>query len=114
MSPEPDQHVAGRPPDRPTIDDVAARGRGLPGHRLPGAQRRPLRQHAALDAVKRAIRKTGYVVNQHARSLVTQRSQSVAFMLSEPQDRLFEDPNFNVLLRGCTQALAEHDITAAC
>jgi DNA-binding LacI/PurR family transcriptional regulator len=65
----------------------------------------------ALEAVRKAIRKTGYVVNQHARSLVTQRSDSVAFILSEPQERLFEDPNFNILLRGCTQALAEHDIT---
>jgi DNA-binding LacI/PurR family transcriptional regulator len=65
----------------------------------------------ALEAVQRAIRKTGYVVNQHARSLVTQRSDSIAFILSEPQDRLFEDPNFSVLLRGCTRELAEHDIT---
>ena len=37
-----------------------------------------------LDAVNRAIKKTGYVVNHHARSLVTQRSESVAFILSEP------------------------------
>ncbi len=65
----------------------------------------------ALEAVERAIRKTGYVVNQHARSLVTQRAGSVAFILSEPQDRLFEDPNFNNLLRGCTQSLAGYDIT---
>jgi DNA-binding LacI/PurR family transcriptional regulator len=65
----------------------------------------------ALEAVERAIRKTGYVVNQHARSLVTQRSDSVAFILSEPHDRLFEDPNFNMLLRGCTQILAEYDVT---
>jgi DNA-binding LacI/PurR family transcriptional regulator len=57
------------------------------------------------------MRKTGYVVNQHARGLVTQRSHSVAFILSEPADRLFEDPNFGVLLLGCTQALAEQDIT---
>ena len=60
--------------------------------------------------MNRAIKKTGYVVNQHARSLVTQRSESVAFILSEPHERLFADPNFAVLLRGCTQALAEHDI----
>ena len=66
---------------------------------------------AALDAVQRAIQQTGYVVNQHARSLVTQRANSVAFILSEPQERLFEDPNFTVLLRGATQALAEHDIS---
>jgi DNA-binding LacI/PurR family transcriptional regulator len=65
----------------------------------------------AAEAVRKAIRKTGYVVNQHARSLVTQRSDSVAFILAEPQDLLFEDPVFNALLRGCTQALAEQDIT---
>jgi DNA-binding LacI/PurR family transcriptional regulator len=64
----------------------------------------------ASAAVRKAIRKTGYVVNHHARSLVTQRSRSVAFILSEPQERLFEDPNFGSLLRGCTRALAEHDI----
>jgi len=63
-----------------------------------------------LDAVNRAIKKSGYVVNQHARSLVTQRAGAVAFILSEPAERLFTDPNFAVLLRGCTQALAEHDI----
>ena len=34
----------------------------------------------------------------------------MAFLLTEPQERFFEDPNFNVLLRGCTQALAAHDI----
>jgi DNA-binding LacI/PurR family transcriptional regulator len=65
----------------------------------------------AMEAIRNAIQQTGYVVNQHARSLVTQRSQSVAFILSEPQGLLFEDPNFNVLLGGCTQALATHDIT---
>ncbi len=57
-----------------------------------------------------AIKKTGYVVNRHARSLSTGRSDSVAFLLTEPQERFFEDPNFNILLRGCTQALAAHDI----
>lgn len=65
----------------------------------------------AQTAIDKAIRKTGYVVNQHARSLATRRSKSVAFILSEPQDRLFEDPNFNILLHGCTQALADNDIT---
>jgi DNA-binding LacI/PurR family transcriptional regulator len=66
---------------------------------------------SSLQAVHKAIRQTGYVVNQHARSLVTKRSQTVAFILSEPQERLFEDPNFSILLHGCTQSLAERDIT---
>jgi DNA-binding LacI/PurR family transcriptional regulator len=66
---------------------------------------------SALSAINKAIRQTGYVMNPHARSLATQRSMSVAFVLSEPQDRLFEDPNFHLLLHGCTQALADNDIT---
>ncbi len=101
----------GRPPRRPTINDVAAAAgvsRGTVSRVLNGGRDV---SDTAQDAVERAMRKTGYIVNQHARSLVTQRSQSVAFILSEPQDRLFEDPNFNVLLHGCTQALARHDIT---
>src|SRR5882757_3507454 len=96
---------------RPTIEDVAAEAgvsRGTVSRVLNGGH---YVSPPALEAVHRAIRKTGYVVNQHARSLVTQRSQSVAFILSEPQDRLFEDPNFSALLHGCTQALARHDIT---
>jgi DNA-binding LacI/PurR family transcriptional regulator len=64
---------------------------------------------AAAKAISKAVKETGYVVNQHARSLVTSRSGSVAFILAEPQERLFEDPNFNVLLHGATQALADHD-----
>src|SRR4030088_446014 len=108
------QHPTGprSPPARarPTMDDVAA---------IAGAPRMTVSRvlnggrnvsPTALDAVHRAIRKTGYVVNQHARSLVTQRSQSVAFILSEPQERLFADPPFNLLLHGCTNAVAEHDI----
>jgi DNA-binding LacI/PurR family transcriptional regulator len=100
-----------RPARRPTINDVAAAAgvsRGTVSRVLNGGRDV---SDTAQEAVERAMRKTGYVVNQHARSLVTQRSQSVAFILSEPQDRLFEDPNFNVLLHGCTQALARHDIT---
>src|SRR3984885_12526340 len=95
---------------RPTIEDVAEQAgvsRGTVSRVLNGGH---YVSPGTLDAVNRAIKKTGYVVNQHARSLVTQRSESVAFILSESAERLFADPNFAVLLRGCTQALAEHDI----
>lgn len=65
---------------------------------------------AAHAAVERAVAATGYVANSSARSLATSRSGAVAFVLTEPQERLFEDPNFHVLLRSCTQALAERDV----
>jgi DNA-binding LacI/PurR family transcriptional regulator len=95
---------------RPTIEDVAAEAgvsRGTVSRVLNGGVNV---SPAALAAVNKAIKQTGYVVNHHARSLVTQRSRSVAFILCEPQEKFFEDPNFPTLLRGCTQALAEHDM----
>ncbi|KUN88868.1 LacI family transcriptional regulator [Streptomyces bungoensis] len=94
----------------PTIHDVAREAgvsRGTVSRVLNGGH---YVSPAAQEAVNAAIRKTGYVVNRHARSLITGRSDSVGFLLTEPQERFFEDPNFNVLLRGCTQALAAHDI----
>ncbi|MFC9945928.1 LacI family DNA-binding transcriptional regulator [Streptomyces pratensis] len=94
----------------PTIHDVAREAgvsRGTVSRVLNGGHNV---SPAALEAVQSAIRRTGYTVNRHARSLITGRSDSVAFLLTEPQERFFEDPNFNVLLRGCTTALAAHDI----
>ncbi len=95
---------------RPTIHDVAAAAgvsRGTVSRYLNGGHHVSA---GSTKAIQRAVAETGYVVNQHARSLVTSRPHSVAFILAEPQERLFEDPNFNVLLHGTTQALAEHDI----
>jgi DNA-binding LacI/PurR family transcriptional regulator len=95
---------------QPTIHDVAAQAgvsRGTVSRVLQGGHHV---SPAAQEAVNAAIRKLGYVVNRAARSLVTQRAGSVAFLLSETQDRFFEDPNFTTLLRACTTALAEHDI----
>ncbi|MFD7997608.1 LacI family DNA-binding transcriptional regulator [Streptomyces mirabilis] len=94
----------------PTIHDVAREAgvsRGTVSRVLNGGH---YVSPAAQEAVNAAIRRTGYVVNRHARSLITGRSDSIGFLLTEPQERFFEDPNFNVLLRGCTQALAGHDI----
>ncbi|MGW0332289.1 LacI family DNA-binding transcriptional regulator [Streptomyces sp. NPDC003011] len=94
----------------PTIHDVAREAgvsRGTVSRFLNGGH---YVSPAARRSVESAIRKTGYVVNRHARSLSTGRSDSVAFLLTEPQEKFFEDPNFNVLLRGCTEHLARHDI----
>jgi DNA-binding LacI/PurR family transcriptional regulator len=96
--------------NRPTIHDVAAAAgvsRGTVSRALNGGRNV---SPAALEAVLKAVRTTGYVANPAARSLVTQRAHSVAFVLTEPQQRLFEDPNFSILLQGCTQELAELDV----
>nr|WP_100350823.1 LacI family DNA-binding transcriptional regulator [Luteimicrobium subarcticum] len=94
------------PRRRPTIKDVAAAAgvsRGTVSRVLNGGH---WVSPDALAAVEAAIEATGYSANQHARSLVTGRSNSIAFLLTEPQHLLFEDPNFSVLLRGSAQELA--------
>ncbi|WP_030264946.1 LacI family DNA-binding transcriptional regulator [Streptomyces sp. NRRL B-24484] len=108
--PETQGRSAGKPRRPPTIHDVAAVAgvsRGTVSRVLQGGHNV---SPASREAVEAAIDELGYVVNRAARSLVTQRSGSVAFLLTEPQERFFEDPNFTTLLRGCTQALAAHDI----
>ncbi len=99
--------VRRNPRRRPTINDVAAVAgvsRGTVSRVLNGGR---WVSPAALAAVNDAIRSTGYQANSHARSLVTGRSNSVAFLLTEPQHLLFEDPTFSILLRGAAQALAQ-------
>src|SRR4051812_10032279 len=91
---------------RPTIFDVAAAAgvsRGTVSRVINGGR---WVSPQARAAVEEAVRTTGYQTNQHARSLVTGRSNSVAFLLSEPQHLLFEDPNISILLRGAAQALS--------
>ena len=95
---------------RPTIRDVAASAgvsRGTVSRVINGGH---WVSPEALAAVNEAIRLTGYSANQHARSLVTGRSNSVAFLLTEPQQLLFEDPNFSILLRGAAEALARREM----
>jgi DNA-binding LacI/PurR family transcriptional regulator len=65
----------------------------------------------AVRTVREAIERTGYRANPHARSLATGKSGSIAFLLTEPQHLLFEDPNFSVLLRGVAQALSGRELT---
>lgn len=96
---------------RPTIDDVAAAAgvsRATVSRALRGGHRV---SPAAMTAIEQAVQRTGYVVNRSARSLASHRTQSVAFILCEPAQRVVEDPNFNVLLSSCAQELARHDLT---
>ncbi|TMR14652.1 LacI family transcriptional regulator [Nonomuraea turkmeniaca] len=96
---------------RPTIHDVAAAAgvsRGTVSRLLNGDK---YVSPAARVAVERAISETGYVVNRAARSLVTQRTGSVAMVLSEPHEKLFEDPNYSTLIRVAIRMLAERDLS---
>jgi DNA-binding LacI/PurR family transcriptional regulator len=83
-----------RHPVRPTIDDVAqfaGVSRGTVSRVLNGGHHvRP----AVVANVNFAIETLGYSVNQAARNLAAGRTGSVAFVVSEHQEHIFEDPNY--------------------
>jgi DNA-binding LacI/PurR family transcriptional regulator len=92
---------------RPTLDQVAARagvGRGTVSRVVNGS---PQVSPQAREAVRRAIDELGYVPNRAARALVTQRTDSVALVVSESEERVFGEPFFASIVRGISAALAE-------
>src|SRR5690606_12784271 len=92
---------------RPTLGQVAARagvGRGTASRRvnvtLPVSA-------SAKAAVELAIQELGYVPNGAARVLVTQRTDSVALVVSESEERVFGEPFFAGIIRGINSMLLE-------
>jgi len=95
---------------RPTIEDVALEAevsRATVSRVLNGGV---WVSPEAQSRVERAIKKTGYRINPHARSLATRRAGSVALLLTESHERFFEDPNFSLIMRTAASALAEHEL----
>ncbi len=95
------------PRRRPTIRDIAAVAgvsRGTVSRVINGGH---WVSPGALEAVERAIESTGYTANHAARSLATGRAGSLAFLLTEPQQLLFDDPTFALLLRGAATAASQ-------
>lgn len=99
-----------RPGANPTLEDVA---------RLAGVSRstasRAINGGArvapeALSAVQEAVRRLGYVPNLAARSLVTNRSNSIALLVPEPDEILLTDPFFAHVLRGISAVLDDADL----
>ncbi|MGH8963590.1 MAG: LacI family DNA-binding transcriptional regulator [Jatrophihabitantaceae bacterium] len=91
---------------RPTLEVVAARAgvsRATASRVLRGASNV---SEDARTAVLQAAAELRYTVNRAARSLVTRRSDSVAFLVAENQDRTFHDPYFLGILRGAQAEVA--------
>jgi DNA-binding LacI/PurR family transcriptional regulator len=94
----------------PTLDEVArvaGVSRATASRAINGGQRVSPRAQSSVDAAVRAL---GYVPNPAARSLVTRRTDSIAVVVPEPDDRVFSDPFFAGTLRGVTRALSERDL----
>jgi DNA-binding LacI/PurR family transcriptional regulator len=95
----------------PTIRDVAkAAGvsRGTVSRVLNGGH---WVSPAAAAAVEAAMQQTGYVASHSARSLASGRSGAVALVVTETQERLFEDPTFSWLVKELGLRLRSHGLT---
>ncbi|MFD8519606.1 LacI family DNA-binding transcriptional regulator [Streptomyces capillispiralis] len=90
---------------RPTLEDVARRAGVSKSTVSRVINGEPKVRAAVADRVRQAVAALGYVPNQAARSLVTRRSNAVAVVVTEPQNRLFVDPYFDCHLRGIRQEL---------
>ena len=91
---------------QPTLEEVAARAgvsRATASRVLRGATNV---SEQARTAVLDAAAELAYAPNRAARALVTGRSDSVAFLVAETEDRLFRDPFFLGMLRGAQTAIA--------
>ncbi|MEV4753397.1 LacI family DNA-binding transcriptional regulator [Streptosporangium amethystogenes] len=95
---------------RPTLEKVAARAgvsRATASRVVNGSTRVA---PEIREAVNRAVDELGYVPNQAARSLVTQRADSIALVFPEPATRVFsEDPTFSGIIRGVSMEIEEAD-----
>lgn len=92
---------------QPTLEQVAARAgvsRATASRVLRGGSSV---SEQARAAVERAAKEIAYAPNRAARALVTGRSDSVAFLVAETEDRLFADPFFLGMLRGAHAVIAE-------
>jgi DNA-binding LacI/PurR family transcriptional regulator len=96
--------------ERPTLEEVARRAgvsRATVSRVVNGSTTVAL---PIQDAVRRAVRELGYVPNLAARTLVTQRTDSIGLVLPETATRVFsDDPLFPGIVRGVSQALEAAD-----
>ncbi|WP_106177035.1 LacI family DNA-binding transcriptional regulator [Prauserella shujinwangii] len=92
--------------ERPRLEHVAARAgvsRSTASRALGGGGYVSSR---ARRAVLAAADELGYSPNQAARSLVTRRTGAVALVLSEPEERVLDDPYFAAVIRAAFRELA--------
>jgi DNA-binding LacI/PurR family transcriptional regulator len=92
---------------RPTLEEVAAAagvGRGTASRVINGS---PKVSAKAKLAVEGAIAELGYVPNRAARTLVTQRTDAVALVIAESEERFFAEPFFAGVVRGVGTALSD-------
>ena len=100
--------MSAEPPGKgrsPTLEDVAAAAgvsRSTASRAINGGNRVSPEAQAAVDAAVRTLR---FTPNRAARALVTDRANSIALVIPEPDDRVTGDPFFGQIIKGLGQAL---------
>lgn len=100
------EHARNAPAGRPTLEAVAARAgvsRGTVSRVINDSPRVSERTRRQVLAI---VEELGYVPNHAARTLVTRRTDTVALVVSEPEERVFTEPFFAGVLRGIGSALS--------
>lgn len=95
---------------RPTLDQVAAEAgvsRATASRAINGGSKV---SPTAQAQVNEAIARLGYIPNRAARSLVTNRTDSIGLIIPEPDERVLTDPFFASVIRGLNIALKGTDI----
>ena len=97
------------PPRVPTLEEVAERAgvsRSTASRAINGGLKVSPVAQAAVEA---AVAELGYTPNRAARTLVTRRTDSIALVVPEPDERVLTDPYFAGTLQGITAALTATD-----
>lgn len=97
-------------PHAPTLEEVAQQAgvsRSTASRAINGGLKVSPSAQTAVDA---AIAQLGYTPNRAARSLVTRRTDSVALVVPEPDERVVTDPYFAGSLQGISAALEPTNI----
>lgn len=92
---------------KPTLEDVAevaGVSRATVSRVINGS---PRVSDGVRATVEGAVKTLGYVPNRAARSLVTQKTESVALVVRETETRLFSEPFFGGITRAISQRLTQ-------
>src|SRR3954464_3822563 len=90
----------------PTLEQVAALagvGRGTASRVINGSAHVSARSRAAVEA---AVAELQYLPNAAARTLKTRRTDAVALVIAESEERIFGEPFFAGVVRGISTALS--------
>jgi DNA-binding LacI/PurR family transcriptional regulator len=94
----------------PTLEQVAERAgvsRSTASRAINGGLRVSAEAQASVDT---AVTDLGFIPNRAARSLVTRRTDSVALVVTEPDERVLSDPFFASTINGLNAALRDTDL----